>query len=234
MRFKIPNSTFKIAIAIAVAIVTIWGGHTYAMTPTTPECPPTVGTRYIASTAYIASTGATPASARSCRVQKRSFCLPEQFKIQNSPFQITLQGGSQSNEQSCDPRRCPQVRTIRSIVMDTWQINTAGQFIGGNIQRIDIKNNPNTLKSTIVRRYRTEFNIGLRSVDHRRSIGEYQRRFRIVIVARVKLVYGSVPAYVDLREYVFPEQGSRNLGTLAKGVNNFCHLTPGKEVTSHV
>lgn len=192
------------------------------MTPPTPECPPAVGTRYIASTASIAS-AVSPASTP-----------PQQFKIQHPPFQITHRGGSTANEQSCDPRRCPQVRTIRSIVMDTWQINTAGQFIGGNIQRIDIKNNPNTLKSTIVRRYRTKFNIGLRSVDHRRSIGEYQRRFRIVIVARVKLVYGSVPAYVDLREYVFPEQGSRNLGTLAKGVNNFCHLTPGKEVTSHV
>ena len=81
MRFKIQNSTFKIAIAIAVAIVTTWGGHTYAMTPPTPECPPAVGTRYIASTAT------TP----------------------------TDTGGSPIHEHSCNPRRCPQVGTLRSL-----------------------------------------------------------------------------------------------------------------------
>ena len=114
MRFKIQNSTFKIAIAIAVAIVTTWGGHIYAQTPpTTPECPPT-----------------TPASARSCRVQKRSFCLPEQFKIQNPPFQITADtGGSPIHEHSCNPRRCPQVRTLRSLPLGIGV--PVCHFIGG-------------------------------------------------------------------------------------------------------
>ena len=114
-KFKIQQSKIKIAIAIAVAIVTVWGGHIYAMTPPTPECPLTVGTR------YIASTGVTPASARSCRVQKRSFCLPPQFKIQHSTFKITsVLGGSQSHEQSCDPRRCPQVCTVSSLAVSSF------------------------------------------------------------------------------------------------------------------
>lgn len=85
---KLMKQKFKTILIVIVAIVTIWGGHTYAMTPPTPECPPAVGTRYIASTAYIAS-AVSPASTP-----------PQQFKIQNSQFQITLRGGSPANEQS--------------------------------------------------------------------------------------------------------------------------------------
>lgn len=72
-----------------LAIVTCWGGHIYAQPPTkSTTTPPTVGTRYIASTAYIASTCATPASA---------------FKIQHSPFKITsVRGGSQSYDRGQD------------------------------------------------------------------------------------------------------------------------------------